>query len=48
MAQAAALLARRQEADGRWSSEDGPARDVHATLVALRAPRRGGLPMREP
>jgi hypothetical protein len=48
MAQAAALLARRQEADGRWPSEDGPARDVHATVEALRALRPGGRPLREP
>lgn len=25
-----------QEPDGRWSSEDGPQRDVHTTLEALR------------
>ncbi len=48
MAQAAALLAWRQEADGRWPSEDGPSRDVHVTLEALRAQRLGGRPMREP
>lgn len=36
---AASLLARAQEDDGRWRSEDGPAQDVHATLEALRAIR---------
>lgn len=36
---AASLLAGRQEGDGRWPSEDGPGRDVHATLEALRALR---------
>ncbi len=33
---AASLLEERQEPDGRWRSEDGPTRDVHATLEALR------------
>ena len=28
-----------QQPDGRWRSDDGPARDVHATLEALRALR---------
>src|SRR5688572_6054403 len=28
-----------QQPDGRWASDDGPARDVHATLEALRALR---------
>ena len=28
-----------QQPDGRWSSDDGPARDVHTTLEALRALR---------
>ena len=28
-----------QQTDGRWASDDGPARDVHATLEALRALR---------
>ena len=30
-------LGRVQEPDGRWKSDDGPARDVHTTLEALRA-----------
>jgi hypothetical protein len=33
---AASRLEQLQEPDGRWSSEDGPARDVHTTLEALR------------
>lgn len=33
--QAASLLEQQQEQDGRWPSEDGPERDVHATLEAL-------------
>lgn len=32
-------LGRLQHPDGRWPSDDGPARDVHATLEALRALR---------
>lgn len=33
--QAASLLEQLQKQDGRWTSEDGPERDVHATLEAL-------------
>ena len=33
---AAARLRRLQETDGRWASEDGSDRDVHATLEAIR------------
>lgn len=33
--QAASLLEQKQEQGGRWSSEDGSERDVHATLEAL-------------
>lgn len=33
---AAERLAWQQEPDGRWASEDGPARDVHTTLEAMR------------
>jgi hypothetical protein len=33
---AATRLLALQESDGRWSSEDGPQRDVHTTLEALR------------
>jgi hypothetical protein len=33
--QAASLLEHLQENDGRWQSEDGPERDVHATLESL-------------
>lgn len=40
---ATARLERHQEVDGRWQSEDSPARDVHATLEALRALRLAGL-----
>ena len=40
--QAASLLAQSQEQDGRWPSEDGPERDVHATLEAMRALRLCG------
>ncbi len=39
---AASLLAEGQAPDGRWPSEDGAARDVHATLEALRALRLCG------
>ena len=39
VAAARARLARAQEADGRWASDDGPSGDVHATLEALRALR---------
>jgi hypothetical protein len=35
--QAAVRLELLQEPDGRWSSEDGPTRDVHTTVEALRA-----------
>jgi hypothetical protein len=35
--QARALLLARQEADGRWRSENGPDQDVHTTLEAIRA-----------
>jgi len=37
LSKAASLLERAQEEDGRWSSEDGPAQNVHVTLEALRA-----------
>ncbi|HEX4714631.1 MAG TPA: hypothetical protein VH164_06860, partial [Ktedonobacteraceae bacterium] len=37
LVQAAALLNHLQQPDGNWQSEDGPERDVHATLEALRA-----------
>ena len=40
--QAAARLEQSQEEDGRWSSEDGAARDVHATLEAMRVLRLCG------
>ncbi len=33
--QAASRLEKLQEPDGHWSSEDGPAQDVHTTLEAL-------------
>jgi hypothetical protein len=33
------LLLAKQEADGRWRSEDGPHQDVHTTLEAIRAIR---------
>lgn len=36
VARAASLLDQQQEADGHWASEDGPARDVHVTLEAMR------------
>ena len=36
---AMAMLTGRQRPDGRWESEDGPARDVHTTLEVLRALR---------
>ena len=36
---AALLLERGQGQDGRWPSEDGPQRDVHSTLEAVRALR---------
>ncbi|HZU11818.1 MAG TPA: prenyltransferase/squalene oxidase repeat-containing protein [Chloroflexota bacterium] len=39
--QATDRLAAEQQPDGRWVSEDGPERDVHATLEALRAIRGG-------
>jgi hypothetical protein len=39
---AASLLERTQQPDGRWQSEDGPSRDVHATLEALQALRLCG------
>jgi hypothetical protein len=35
--EALTVIATHQEPDGRWSSEDGPGRDVHATLEALYA-----------
>ena len=31
-----------QSPDGRWPSEDGPERDAHSTLEALRALRLCG------
>ena len=34
--EAAFRLEQQQEPDGRWSSEDGPAQDVHTTVEALR------------
>lgn len=37
------ILTESQAEDGRWSSEDGPARDVHATLEALTALRLAGV-----
>jgi hypothetical protein len=40
--QAADRLAELQRPDGRWASEDGPERDVHASLEALRALRLAG------
>jgi hypothetical protein len=40
--EAATRLARDQKPDGRWTSEDGAERDVHATLEALRALRLCG------
>lgn len=42
MTAAADRLAGMQAADGRWQSEDGPARDGHVTLEALRALRLCG------
>jgi squalene cyclase len=39
---AARLLEQGQQDDGRWSSEDGPAYDVHTTLETLRALRLYG------
>jgi len=42
VASAASRLEREQALDGRWPSEDGPERDVHATLEALRALRLCG------
>jgi hypothetical protein len=39
---AAERLAAAQGADGRWPSEDGPERDAHSTLEALRALRLCG------
>src|SRR5262249_12400965 len=38
----ATRLADQQTEDGRWLSEDGPDRDIHATLEALRALRQSG------
>ncbi|HEY6072207.1 MAG TPA: hypothetical protein VIV15_02180, partial [Anaerolineales bacterium] len=35
--QALPVLRASQQPDGRWSSDDGLARDVHATLEALHA-----------
>ena len=40
--QAVSLLEQLQEQDGRWTSEDGPERDVHATLEALHVLRLCG------
>lgn len=40
--QAAERLAGLQQPDGRWASEDGAERDVHASLEALRALRLAG------
>lgn len=40
---AAALLAHAQRADGSWSSEDGPDRDTHVTVEAVRALRLAGV-----
>jgi hypothetical protein len=40
--QATALLVACQAPDGHWASEDGPAQDVHVTLEAMQALRRGG------
>jgi len=37
LVQATALLKQQQQPAGNWQSEDGPERDVHATLEALRA-----------
>lgn len=37
LVQAAALLKQQQQPTGNWQSEDGPERDVHATLEVLRA-----------
>jgi hypothetical protein len=42
LAAAAGRLAATQAPDGRWPSEDGPARDTHTTLEALRALRLCG------
>jgi hypothetical protein len=42
MLKATDRLARLQAEDGRWESEDGPARDGHVTLEALRALRLCG------
>ena len=39
---AASFLERGQGQDGHWSSEDGPPRDVHSTLEAMRALRLCG------
>jgi hypothetical protein len=39
IAQAVRILEGSQTPDGRWQSEDGPERDVHTTLEALRAIR---------
>ena len=38
----ASLLTSHQQPDGRWASEDSPARDVHTTLEALYALRQSG------
>ena len=40
--QAAELLVQKQEPDGRWQSEDGPVRDVQATLEVLLAIKMAG------
>jgi hypothetical protein len=37
--EAASRLEQQQEPDGRWASEDGPSRDVHTTLEAMRVLR---------
>ncbi len=39
LTKAASILELGQGQDGRWSSEDGPPRDVHSTLEAMRALR---------
>jgi hypothetical protein len=35
--EAATLLEGQQQEDGRWASEDGPERDAHTTVEAVRA-----------
>jgi hypothetical protein len=42
IARASTRLREMQQPDGRWLSEDGSSRDVHATLEALRALRLSG------